>query len=280
MSRITKAITYNLNDRGRKYTGQDRSNTDVQAVIAHINSPATQEFVEKGDLHGFYGHQVRQLYGMIPPESVTIDGKVLMLEPAIRTVELSADKQGNVTHRQEFLDNEAGEHAYKQYKAKIGGFSTAIDYKNLGGKQVPVQFYGFDYVWQSNYATNTSYGAFDSVSDQIKPVINQMLEQEIVQIYDSIQMANLVGALAHRSMAAEQELERLKARQNNQQKKQQQIIQQQYDSALCPTIPFDQVIEESAHMASLFNDSSLGQKDDTKEKEHFNGFGKILGVFK
>lgn len=279
MSRITKSITYNLNDRGRKYTGQDRSNHDVPELVRHINSNETQEFVKNGDLIGFYGHQIRQRYGMIPPESVPIDGKVLRLEPAIRTVELSADKDGNVTHREEFLENEAGEHAYKQYKANIGGFSTAIDYKNQNGKQVPHRFYGFDYVWQANYATNTSYGAFDSISDSVKPVIDQMLEQEIVQIYDNIQMANMVGSFADRAMQAEQELLKLKQRQQRQVTKQQEIIQQQYDSALCPTVPFEQFLEQSTSLAALFGDEQLNQvHENVKEKDEFSLFGKFLGV--
>ena len=71
----TEILKYNLHDRGRKYTGQDRSNVDVSAMIQRINSPDTQELVSTGGLFGYYGHQIRQRFGMMPPETAMIDGK-------------------------------------------------------------------------------------------------------------------------------------------------------------------------------------------------------------
>lgn len=129
MSRTTKLITYNIKERGRKYTGTDRSNVNVQSMVDAINSPATQELVKTGDLYGYYGHEIRQLYGMNPPDTfITDDGREIRISPAVRTIELRADQEGNVSHRQEFFTNEAGEYAYHQYKAKIGGFSTAVSF--------------------------------------------------------------------------------------------------------------------------------------------------------
>lgn len=86
MSRITAAITYNLKDRKRLHTGEDRPEYQVPYLVAHINSPAVQEFVKKGDLYGYCGHQIRQLYGMQPPETVIINGKEIRIESASHAV--------------------------------------------------------------------------------------------------------------------------------------------------------------------------------------------------
>ncbi|TPT82704.1 hypothetical protein [Acinetobacter baumannii] len=127
-SRITKTLTYNLANRGRKYGGKDRSNVDIQGMIRKINSPEVQEQVDAGFMNGFCGHQIRQRWGMVPPESIEIDGKIIYLEPATRTLSVKAFDDGTVEHKQEFFENVAGEHVMRQYKAKIGGFSTAVNF--------------------------------------------------------------------------------------------------------------------------------------------------------
>lgn len=206
--RKTKVLKYNLYDRGRKFTGQDRSNVDFESMISLINSAATQEMVATGQMLGFYGHQVRQRFGMIPPETAHIDGKTVMLEPAFKTIEIQADKNGEVAHRAEFFENDSGEFARKQYIAKVGGFSTAVLYKPTGATLKPSGFFGFDYVVQPNYATNIGDGqlldglcvpenladtvaCFDSATDialldPSKAMIAQLLEQRILDTYDSI----------------------------------------------------------------------------------------------
>ncbi|TLT99097.1 hypothetical protein FD904_20290, partial [Acinetobacter baumannii] len=76
-NRKTKVLSYNLHDRCRKFTGVDRSNVDVDAMVNLINSDHVQEMVATNSLQGFYGHQIRQRYGMVPPETVIIKGKVV-----------------------------------------------------------------------------------------------------------------------------------------------------------------------------------------------------------
>lgn len=245
MSRTTKAITYNLNDRGRQHTGKDRSNVDVQSMIKTINSGAIQEQVNSGTFTGFCGHQIRQRYGMIPPETAIIDGKTILLEPAIRTVYLKAEDDGTVTHKQEFLENDAGEHVLRQYKAKVGGFSTAVNYLIQGQTLFPNVFAGFDYVFAPNFLDNASIGLFDSaMQSEAMPLINSMLEHEIVSLFDSMGESNqsweYMEAMSLRARKAETELRRLKKDTALRVKKAQRLEQDAYDSALCSnTIDFN-----------------------------------------
>ncbi|OJU92394.1 MAG: hypothetical protein BGO19_14045 [Acinetobacter sp. 38-8] len=206
--RKTKRITFNLHERGRKHSGKDRSNVDMNEMIRQINSPQVQEMVKTGTLYGFNGHEIRKRYGMNPPDSTVIDGKVVYLERSFRTLECYADKNGNVSHVTEFLDNESGEWARKQYLARIGGFSSAQNYKKAGLGLIPVGFFGFDYVGQPNYSTNVGDGqlfdglaipveqnglvaCFDSATDLTllspsEAMIAHLLEQQIVRDFDNI----------------------------------------------------------------------------------------------
>ncbi len=89
MAHRTAKITYDLKDRGYKLNGTDRNNINVPALVSMINSAATQELVKNGALIGYYGHQFRLLFDMNVPESAVVGGKVVRLEPAVRTVYLS-----------------------------------------------------------------------------------------------------------------------------------------------------------------------------------------------
>lgn len=149
----TQIIRYNLTERGRKHRGTER-NFDLKAIADAINSPATQEKVKNRDMLGFYGHWARIKFGMNPAEGGIADGKAQSLEPAIVTVSLKADYQGNVEHIAEFLPTNAGQIAYKLWQGKTGGFSSAIDERKP-------EFFGFDYVLEPNYSTNRGF-AFDS----------------------------------------------------------------------------------------------------------------------
>ena len=207
-ARKTKKIQYNLFERGRQHSGKNRANVDMKEMINQINHPRVQEMIKSGTLYGYNGHEIRRRYGMFPPESVIIDGKVVYLESAFRTLESYADKNGDVTHVAEFLDNAAGEHARKQYLARVGGFSSAQDYRRSGLGLVPVNFYGYDYVTQPNYVTNVGDGqlfdglavpeqqdglisCFDSATDvsllsPSEAMIANMLEQQILRDFDNI----------------------------------------------------------------------------------------------
>lgn len=267
MSRITQKITYNLAERGRTHTGIDRSNIDIRSMVDAINSSVTQELVATGDLYGFYGHEVRALYGMNPPDSIhTEDGREIRIAPAIRTVELSADNQGNVTHREEFLENEAGEYAYQQYKAKIGGFSTAVLFQpQANGSRIVSGFYGFDYVRNPNYATNTSYGLFDSLNhwqaDPIKLQLRQTLEQSLITQYDSIHSALQSQAMMdyyqQQALASQQALTQNTIRREKIQQRKQAKQQAMIDSLICPAVPFEEYLQQIKAFDALQIDQNM-----------------------
>ncbi|MCK4090678.1 hypothetical protein [Acinetobacter radioresistens] len=271
-SRITKKITYNLHERGRKHSGKDRSNVDVQGMINKINSPYIQEQIESGTFNGFCGHQIRQLYGMVPPESVEIDGKIILLEPAIRTVYMSATPEGEVTHQQEFYQNQTGEHVLRQYEAKIGGFSTAVNYIIDGMVLRPNVFGGMDYVFSPNFLDNASIGLFDSAEGtEAMPLIKSMLEYEIVAMYDSMedsnQNADYLRAMSERARKAENELKRLKAQTKRRIEKANQQVIDEYDSALCSQrTAFDQEVERAQRFLTLNVNEPERQKTSHERK--------------
>lgn len=191
MSRLTKKITYSLTNRGYQHNGQNRDDLDIRATINLIRSPQVQELVNKGGVLGFYGHQIRELLGLNPPETAVIDGKEIRIEPAIKTTLLEVDDDGNVTHQQQFFENEAGEHAFRQYKAGIGGFSSAFYSPYQNGKRVPQSFHGFDFVLRPNYDSNRGNGMFDSLDCQLDNNHKHYLERSIITMYDHIQESNM-----------------------------------------------------------------------------------------
>ena len=308
MSRITKKITYNIADRGRKHVGQDRSNVNIRSMVDAINSPATQELVNSGDLYGYYGHELRQLYGMTPPDTVvTQDGREIRIAPAIRTVELSADSNGNVTHRQEFLENETGEYAYQQYKAKVGGFSTAVMFEptRTGVRNVS-GFYGFDYVRTPNYHTNRGDFSFDGLVlvdeagfdglEQLDPSqvqLKQVLEQSLVAQYDSIfdvmQAQNTVDYFQQQVIDAQLALDREIMRKRRIAKREADIKQAQMDSLICPSVPFSEFTNTLKAFDSVqLDDDAMKTADTVRNDEMVKaiaqarrsklGFmGKLLG---
>ena len=164
----TGTITYNVNDRGRQYRGTPRR-FDNAGLAAVVNSNEVQERVKQGDLWGYYGHWPRMLFGMSPGEGGVVQsgplaGKVVRLEPAFVTRSLAADAAGNVRHEAEFADTPTGRTAKRLFLNKKGGFSSAIDCRPRNGVDVPVGFYGFDYVSEPNFATNRGY-ALDGVME-------------------------------------------------------------------------------------------------------------------
>lgn len=271
----TKLLQYNLHDRGRQHTGIDRSNVDFKKMIQLINSPQTQEMVKTGQLVGYYGHQIRQRYGMVPPESVPIDGKMVQLAPAFRTIEIKATSDGTVTHRAEFLDNRVGKFAQEQYLAKIGGFSTAVNYRKTPPNLLtPSSFFGFDYVVQPNYATNIGDGqlfdglaipeeleneisCFDSATDitlldPSKAMIAHLLEQQIISTYDSI---NTQVALEQINEQALDQIDALSQQMAMQQRKRDLQVERQrelYSGMVGETRSFDSVIAEADQFLSAW----------------------------
>jgi hypothetical protein len=193
MGLTTGTITYNVRERGRKARGQDR-NFDTVALAKLINSPAVQEKVKHGDMFGYFGHWPRIKFGMEPAEGGIIDGKVVPVPTALRTIELSADNEGNITHRAEFLDTNEGRIAARLFESKAGGFSSAI--MSLPGTTpaIPSGFYGFDYVLEPNYTTNRGHKVV------LDGAAGEEEQAEFMAMLDSVmgeatQAAGLINAL-------------------------------------------------------------------------------------
>ncbi|MCA0214702.1 MAG: hypothetical protein LCH79_16180 [Proteobacteria bacterium] len=194
MPLVTDPITYNVHERGRKFRGRDR-NFDTALLAKMINGSDVQEKVKHGDMLGYFGHWPRVKFGMATVEG-GIDkesGKAVSLPMAVRTVELSATPDGTITHREEFLDTEAGHIAEGLYKSKAGGFSSAIDAVPNTTPYIPRAFHGFDYVYEPNYSTNRGHKlVLDSIGPEMAALLDQVIEHaaveqaEMVQLFDSL----------------------------------------------------------------------------------------------
>ena len=246
--RKTKRITFNLHERGRQFLGKDRSNVDMNEMIKQINSPQIQEMAKTGTLYGYNGHEIRKRYGMNPPDSVIVDGKVVYLERAFRTLEVYADKEGNVSHVTEFLDNPSGEYARKQYQARVGGFSSAQNYKRAGLGLIPVEQDGL-------------VACFDSATDLTQlsaseAMIAHLLEQQIVRDYDNIhtqtELLNMHGQALDQIDVLSNQVARKERREALQAQRQHDL----YSGMVGEVRSFDSVCEEAD---ALLSESDLAR---------------------
>ena len=171
----TGSIKFNVRERGRKHRGVDR-NFDTAALASLVNGPEVQERVRKRDLHGYFGHGPRAAFGMTPPEFAVVQGKQVVLEPALITTMLNADGDGNIEHESEFLDNPPGRAAKRLFGNKVGGFSSAISCREYGGRDVPLSFHGFDYVLEPNFSTNRGW-ALDSATGSSVMVLDDAVQE-------------------------------------------------------------------------------------------------------
>lgn len=177
MGSETAVIKYNLSERKRSLTGQNRQ-FDVRKVANFINSTKFQESVKHRDVYGYFGHWVRQKFGLKPSEVVLDKGQLIALEPAIVTTKISASNNGDIEHVVKFLDTPTGKIAKSMYDSQTGGFSSVID-------PATGEFYGFDFVNSPNYSTNRGYAmAFDDASDAT------VFDDIIASLDSSMQFAN------------------------------------------------------------------------------------------
>ncbi len=165
-------VTYNLKDRGRQFTGQNRD-FNIRALMDNINGQACQEKIKSRGMFGYFGHKPRVLAGLEPVESMVINGKYNEIEPAIVTTYLEAFPDGTIKHQTEFLETSSGKKAARMFASRVGGFSSAID-------QAKNELYGFDWVLSPNYHFNRPY-ALDSVDDS-----GQQADLTFDQVLDAV----------------------------------------------------------------------------------------------
>lgn len=192
MGSKTGVITFNALNRGRKHRGVDR-NFDAAALAAIVNSGAVQERVKMRDMMGYYGHWPRVKFGMQVPEAEIVAGKQVNIEPAFVTTLLQADPDGTIRHEAEFLDTPSGRLAERLYKSKVGGFSSAITSKRAGERNMPIGFFGFDYVLEPNFTTNRGYSVqLDSVGEVEVDMLDEVGEynaaiEGTMRLFDALQ---------------------------------------------------------------------------------------------
>lgn len=278
--RKTKEITFNIKERGRAHTGVSRDNVDYKTWINLINSPATQESIETGSMIGYYGHQLRIMFGLDVPETVIVGGKQISISPAVRTISKKCDEDGNVTHRLEFLDTPEGEFALQKYRAKIGGFSDVNDFKKIDGIVYPTAHFGSDYVLQPNYVTNMGDGVLlDSVHGDI---VRSSAEIGLLEMYDAIHSTNYMRMIVEETADLNNQLENsvLELQQKKQQRErlQAQRTESMLDSALCPTVDIDEYMEQGKRfMDSVVHGEKPKETDPRLEKAKGAGFGGFFG---
>lgn len=160
MRNRTEVIRYNVNERGRDFTGVDRE-VDINALCLVVNGPVVQEHVRKGDIYGYMGHGFRVKYGLDLPEAILdpLSGKTITLEPAVKTVMIKAYPDGTIEHQQEFLPTASGRIAQRLYQGKAWGFSSVFYAPLQNGKRTPKNYFGMDFVKSPNYDTNRGYDA-------------------------------------------------------------------------------------------------------------------------
>lgn len=277
--RKTKEITFNLKDRGRVHTGTARNDVDIQTWIDTINSPRTQEMISTGSMLGYYGHQVRILFGLHVPETVIVGDKQISISPATRTILMTCDEEGNVTHRQEFLETPEGEHALQKYRAKIGGFSAVNDFKRIESTVFVTEALGFDYVLQPNYASNIGDGVLlDSVHGDI---IRANAELSILEMYDSIHSTNYMRMMLDDTAIQNAQLENNLLEITIQKQKREELQQarqnKMLDSALCQTVELSDYMEAGKKFMDSVVVTDMEPKPDERLTAKSEGVGGWFG---
>lgn len=183
-----KTVTdrFSLVEKIRKYTPQNERAYVIESVHNTFESPETKERIALGEMYGYYGHGRRALHykktkSLTLPETsvVVVDGKPVVLDnvPSNRTLEVSIDDNGIVTHTQEVLDTDAGRIVQGMINSNAGGWSWATHGPD-GVVSLVRSFYGFDYVTNPNYISLDKKSLMlESAEDQESALYAAFLEQ-------------------------------------------------------------------------------------------------------
>ncbi len=243
----TPLITYNLTDRERSYTGNER-NFNLKQIAKVINSPETQERVRLRDMLGYYGHWARTRFGMYPNEGDAVQ----QIEPAIVTTFLEADDDGTIRHKAEFLGTKAGRIAEQLFKSRTGGFSSAID-------EAKPAFFGFDYVLAPNFSSNRGYElALDSVGKHelravtLDDMIAAESNEQVDDLLSTITNLNAANTLAldslNRMMEENEELLSMLALLHNEKSKKESVLDSAGQAAFSTSkLPAQRIFDDINH---------------------------------
>ena len=147
-------------------------------------------------------------------------------------------------------------------------------------------FGGFDYVFSQNYLDNACTNEFDSLVDmEGQPLVQQMLEAQIVSMYDSInetsQAYDYLRAQQDKNRKLESELRRMRMRNARRVQKSKQLDEDHFDSLICTdTINFDEACAEAKNFLNFRAPASENKSQNAKEakaERYVNALGKIGG---
>ncbi|WP_333715746.1 head processing protein [Pantoea eucrina] len=177
---------FSLIDKIRRFTPQNDRNYLLRSVRETFSNPETQERIQLGEMFGYYGHGRRAAYyaktGRLNlPEFavVMVDGKPVTIEnvPSNRTLEVSLDDNGVVTHVQEILDTDPGNIVDGMSRSRAGGWSWATGGDDNAVSKV-TSFHGFDYVTVPNYISLEHPSAMlESASDRESMICAGLVEK-------------------------------------------------------------------------------------------------------
>jgi hypothetical protein len=170
--------TFNIFDNGRKFSGENRGYV-LDNVASVLNSGFSKERIANREAVGYYSHGVRRMAGLDPEEttSVIIQGKPVVINctPSNLTADQSIDRDGNITHTQQILDNDEGRKALGLHNSQVGGFSWACSPAASSGAGTLIgKFFGYDYVRNPLFLRNKGH-ILDSVVNQDQMILDSML---------------------------------------------------------------------------------------------------------
>ncbi|WP_147200809.1 head processing protein [Pantoea sp. CCBC3-3-1] len=190
----THTDRFALFDKVRKGK-QNNRNYMLEAVRAMFNNPETQEGLRLGELYGYYGHSRRQLAGSMElPETavVMVEGKPVVLDniPSNRTIELSVDDNGVVTHTEEIFDTPTGRIVASMLESRAGGWSWVTTGRDSPAVSIPKAFYGFDYVTMPNFISKDHPAAMHESAESRTTAMTEAL---VGSGFDNDSAANIVS---------------------------------------------------------------------------------------
>lgn len=133
----------------------------LESVKAMFNSPLVKERLKLGEIMGYFGHNRRAMAGKLDLDETEIvyrDGKPVVMDnvPACRTIDVSVDDDGIVTHTQEILDTPSGRAVKAMIDASaggVGGWSWAVGGVQTIKGAIAKTFHGFDFVNHPSYVS-------------------------------------------------------------------------------------------------------------------------------
>ncbi|OKP01604.1 hypothetical protein [Xenorhabdus eapokensis] len=182
---LTVTDRFSVIDNIRKHTPQNARNYVLSSVKASLESKEVKERIALGELFGFYGHGRREEYYKrtgelrLPETSIImVEGKPVALDnvPSNRTVAVSIDDSGIVSHSQEILDTDTGRIVQGMERSRAGGWSWVTGGSDSPWKSVVRSFYGFDYVTTPNYISlDREIMMSESVSDRQSHIVQAFI---------------------------------------------------------------------------------------------------------